>query len=221
MVRFRSSWGPYESPAQTVRIYGMAKNLAEAPAPLPGIECWPSNSHKGYATRYPVALQHWTRWFNLHSRKHMDTTYPAGVEWYKNAEHGKPIYFQKHQPDIPGSVVFPRAELEAFFPEAIGPNGNFYATCSVCWLIALAIYMGFKRIELWGFMLRDTKSNKDGIRTEAYKYERPCFFYWVKQARDRGIEVFYQKAVQEIPFEPGDPSTYTGPVYGYETKPEE
>lgn len=215
MVCFRSRWDSSRTLSKIVRIYGMARNLAEAPPPPPGTEVWPSNSPKGYSGRYRPTLTHWTRWFNLHSRAHMDSTYPAGVQWYKEQDPGKPIYFQRHQRDIPGSAVFPRAELEAFFPEAIGPNGNFYATCSVCWLIPLAIYMGFERIELWGFMLRD---NKPG---EAYKFERPCFFYWVKQARDRGIEVFYQQAVEELPFEPGDPSTYTGPVYGYETKPEE
>lgn len=215
MVRFRNSWGLLRSPAEVVRIYGMAKNLAEAPPLPPGVEAWPSNSYKGYTRRYPPAIDHFTRWFNLHSRKHMDDTYPECVAWYKRQDPAKPIYFQKHQRDIPGSAVFPRAELEAFFPEAIGPNGNFYATCSVCWLIPFAIYMGFKRIELWGFMLRDVKPG------EAYKWERPCFFYWVKQARDRGIDVFYQRAIEELPFEPGDPSTYTGPVYGYDTKPEE
>ena len=76
---------------------------------------------------------------------------------------------------------------------------------------------GFERIELWGFALRD-KPHKPH---NCYKFERPCFFYWVKQARDRGIEVTYQKEVEKIPFEPGDPATYDGPLYGYSTTPDE
>lgn len=202
-------------PSSIVRIYGMASNLAEALQAPPGVEVWPSNNPKGYKGRRPTTLQEWTRWFNLHSRKHMDSAYPSGVSWYKENDGKRQIYFQRHQKDIPGSTVFPRKELEKFFPEAIGPKRNFYATCSVCWLIALAIYLGFKRIELWGFALRDTKPG------EAYKWERPCFFYWVKQAQDRGIEVYYQSEVHALPFEPGDPSTYLGTVYGYDTKPEE
>jgi len=201
--------------SDVIRIYGTAFNLGRTPPPLNGEEVWLANYHIGYNQRLPRALDEWTRYFNLHSRKHMNETYPKGVEWYKTNGNGRPFYFQRHQPDIPGSKVFPRAEIEAFFPEAIGPTGKFYSTCSVCWLIPFAIMKNPKRIELWGFQLSDRKPR------DAYLFERPCFFYWVKQAQDRGIEVTYQKEVHDLPFICGDPSTYTGTVYGYETKPEE
>ena len=65
---------------------------------------------------------------------------------------------------------------------------------------------GFDRIELWGFELR---------RDHQYDFERPAFFYWVEQARKRGIDVFIPEGVEITP--PGDPSTYaTGPLYGFE-----
>lgn len=198
---------------RTVRIYGMAPNLGVTPPPLKGEEVWLSNSYHGYNHRLPRALTEWTRFFNFHSRAHMNTTYPAGVEWYKSQDGTRPIYFQCHQLDIPGSTIFPRATIESHFPEAMGPGG-FYTTCTVCWLIAFAILEGFERIELWGFALSDRKPR------EAYKFERPCFFYWVKQAQDRGIEVTYQQEIHDLPFEPGDPHTFNGPIYGYETKPE-
>lgn len=201
--------------AKTVRIYGTAHNLAQTPPPLNGEEVWLANWHKGYNQRLPRALTEWTRYFNLHSRKHMDKTYPSGVEWYQSHPGDKPLYLQKHQPDLPGSTIFPREAIEGMFPEAMGPTGKFYSTCSVCWLIPFAIFLGFERIELWGFALSDRKPR------DAYLFERPCFFYWVKQARDRGIEVTYQPAIEALAFEPGDPSTYIGTVYGYETKPEE
>jgi hypothetical protein len=202
---------------KVIRIYGTAFNLNQVPSPSPGTEIWLANWHHGYNQRHPRVIEknEWTRYFNLHSRAHMDKTYPSGVAWYKSHDGSRPIYFQKHQPDIPGSTVFPRAEIEAFFPEAIGPTGKFYTTCSVCWEIPFAIMQDPKRIELWGFALSDRKPR------DAYLFERPCFFYWVKQAQDRGIEVTYQKEVHDLPFICGDPSTYTGTVYGYETKPEE
>lgn len=199
---------------KTVRIYGMAPNLGATPPPAEGDEVWISNWHRGYKQRLPRALEEWTRYFNFHSRKHMDETYPSGVEWYQKQDGTRPIYTQKFQPDFPGCVVFPRTEIEAFFPEA-RPNGLFYTTCTVCWQIAFAIMLGFERIELWGFALSDLKPR------EAYKFERPCFFYWVENARRRGIEVFYQAEVEALPYEPGDPSLFKGPVYGFETKPEE
>lgn len=201
--------------ADVICIYGMAPNLSQTPPPLLGEEVWLSNWHHGYNLRLPRALKEWTHYFNFHSRAHMEKTYPSGVEWYKEQGASRPIYFQKHQPDIPGSVLFPRKEIEAYFPEAIGPTGKFYSTCSICWLLPFAIMKKPKCIKLWGFALSDKKPK------DAYKFERPCFFYWVKQARSRGIEVIYQREVEDLPFEPGDPSTYTGTVYGYETKPEE
>lgn len=202
--------------SKTVRIYGTAPNLSVTPPPLNGEEVWLSNWHKGYNQRLMRVLEQdeWTRYFNLHSRAHMDGKYPAGVEWYQSHDGSRPIYFQRHQADIPGSTIFPRASIEALFPEAVGPTGKFYTTCSVCWLIPFAIHEGATKIELWGFALSDRKPN------DAYLYERPCFFYWVKQARDLGIEVTYQKEVEDLPFEPGNPAEFTGPIYGYETKSE-
>ncbi len=193
----------------------MARNLPHTPVPPEGTEVWLSNFHGGYKRRHSRATNEFTRWFNLHSRKWMDHKYAVGVEWYKNhCSQERPLYTQKLQADIPGCKVFPREEIQQFFALPDG-RPNRYFTCTVTWLIALAIYEGFERIELWGFALTDTKPG------EAHEWERPCFFYWVKQARDRGIEVTYQPEVMKIPFEPGDPTTYTGTLYGYDTKPEE
>lgn len=201
-------------PKKIVAIYGMAPNLSLTPPPAKGVEVWVSNDPRGYKQRLPRALQEWTRYFNFHSRKHQNETYPDGVKWYQQQDGTRPIYFQRHQPDIPGSTVFPRAEIEAFFPEA-RPNGLFYVTCTICWQMAFAIMEGFDRIELWGFALSDQKPRN------AYLFERPCFFYWIQQARDRGIEVTYQPEIEVIPFVAGDPAVFAGPVYGFDTKPEE
>jgi len=205
---------PPPTSKKVVRILGMAPNLSEMPPTPAGYEVWPSNSPKGYRLRLPRIIDEneWTAWFNIHSRHHMEITYPRGLEWYKKQDPTKPIYTQKFWPDIPGCVVFPGPEIQEFFATATGPNRYF--TCSVAWLVAFAIYKGFERIELWGFRLSDSKPN------HAYTWERPCFFYWIQQARDRGIEVWYQPEIEALPFIVGDPSTYTGTLYGYETKPE-
>ena len=144
----------------------------------------------------------------------MVSTYPKGFAYYQDEAHGRPIYFQKVQPDVAASQAFPRETIQRYF--AIDGKPNRYFTSSVCWMVALAIYEGFERIELWGFALRLTKPG----RGDFYAFERPAFFYWVQQARDRGIEVTYQREIEELPFAPGDPTTYDGPLYGYATKPE-
>lgn len=203
---------------KTVRIYGTARNVRESPDEVPkGVEVWLSNSPTTIKLRCPRAINQWTRWFNLHSKKHILGTYPSGYYYYQHNAEGRPIYLLKEQPDIPTSKAFPREQIQEFFATEKGPMRYF--TCSVCWLIALAIMEGFERIELWGFELRDTKPGS------AFAFERPCFAYWVKQAKDRGIEVFYQLAVIKLYEDgkmiPGDPDTYTGKLYGYSTKPEE
>ena len=201
---------------KTVRIYGMAHNLTKSPPAPKGQGVWLSNSPGSYERRLPRALGEWTRWFNLHSRAHMLKAYPKGFNYYKTVSDGRPIYFQKIQPDVPASVVFPRERIQEAFKLPDGSPNRFFS-CTICWLIAFAILEGFERIELWGFALRDNKANPG----QCFAYERPGFFYWVQQARNRGIEVIYQKEIEKLPFKPGDPTTYTGPLYGYETKPEE
>ena len=203
---------------KTVRIYGSAKNLRETPIRTPeeqDIEVWMANSPTTILLRHPPAKEEWTRWFNLHSRKHITGTYPSGWSYYKDKAAGRPIYLLKQQPEIPTSVAFPREAIQAAFAPENGGRPMRYFTCTICWLLALAILEGFERIELWGYELRDTKPGS------AFAYERPCFFYWVQQARTRGVEVIYQKEVEKLPFLPGDPLTYTGVLYGYDTKPEE
>lgn len=204
---------------KTVRIYGSARNVREAPARDPDdfdVEVWLSNSPTTVKLRCPRAMECWTRWFNLHSRAHMVGTYPSGYTYYQTGANGRPIYLQKVQPDVPTSVAFPREAIQQMFATKKGPNRYF--TCSVCWLIAAAVFWGAKRIELWGFELRDTKPGS------AFAWERPCVAYWIAKAREHGVEVFYQAAIEKLYAEgkmiPGDPDAYDGPLYGYSTKPE-
>ena len=197
-----------------VRILGMAPNLSEMPPTPPDIEVWCSNEKRGFTKRLPRILEtsEWTHWFNLHSRQHWQERYPATLDWYKAQDGSKPLYTQKFWADLPGCVKFPRQQIQETF--AINGKPNRYFTCSIAWLLAFAIFGKVDRMELWGFALSDTKPG------ERYVFERPCFFYWVQQARNRGIDVWYQPAIEVIPFEPGDPTTYTGTLYGYSTKPE-
>lgn len=126
-------------------------------------------------------------------------TYPIkGYKWYLDRSD-KLFYFQEPHAEIPGSRKFPAKELIEFF-------GHTYFTCTAAWQIAFAIYLGFERIELYGFELK---------RAHLYDFQRPCFFYWVEEARRRGIEVYLPSSVEITPG--GDPLVYDGPIYGYQT----
>lgn len=195
---------------KTVRIYGLGANAKRGPRDVPpDTEVWLANIHHLNQAVCPHAVKQWTRWFNLHSREHIDSRYPGTVLYWQSA--GKPVCLQKAQPDIPTSVAFPREAIQAKFKSR-------YFNCTLAWLIAYAILEGFNRIELWGFVLKRGKGYED------YSYERPCIAYWIKQARDRGIEVTYQEPIAELykagKMVPGDPDAYTGPLYGYSTKPD-
>lgn len=199
---------------KTVRIYGMAPNLTNTPPPTKGEEVWLSNWHKGYNQRLPRAIHanegrgEWTRYFNLHSKRHMLHKYPMGYAWYAKQDATRPIYLQEKQNDIRASLKFPKEEIQAYFSEDGKPFRYF--TCSVCWFIALAMIEKFERIELWGFEVRATKP--------AYAWERPCIAYWVDKARKAGIDVWLPPELKPFtPEEIGNPNTYTGPLYGYET----
>ena len=192
--------------------------MRETPSRTPGdaVEVWLSNNPTTTRLRCPRLIHEWTRFFNLHSRQHIVGTYPSGYTYYQTQAEGRPVYLLKAQPDVLTSVAFPRTAIQATFATAKGPNRYF--TCSVCWLIAFAVYLGFTRIELWGFELRDTKPGS------AFAWERPCVAYWIAEARRRGVEVWYQAAIERLYADgkmvPGDPDAYTGGLYGYSTKPE-
>ena len=186
---------------KTVQILGMADNLSATPTVL-GAERWCSNAPRSYRIKWPAALDTYTRWFNMHSKRHMLKAYPTGYAWY--AKQTKPIYLQEAQPDIPASIEFPKAKVMDYF--AINGEPMTYFTCSLTWFMALAIMEGFERIELWGFRL---------ARDHQYDFERPCVSYWVEVARSRGIEVYIPPPIEFG--EPGDPLTYDGPLYGFMT----
>lgn len=176
----------------TVQIIGVAPSAMEVPLDTDGAARWCFNNPRMYRVRCPQALRTWTRWFNLHSLRHMLATYPDGYRWY--GKQPNPIYLQAPQPDIPSSVEFPRATIQSTF------NTNYF-TSSASWIFACALWEGFDRIEFWGV-----------TPDREYEIQRPCLSFWVKKAHSMGVEV-----VGPDFGEPGDPHYYTGPVYGFET----
>ena len=200
---------------KTVWIYGTARNLGRTPVPPKDVEVWVANSPLDYFQRLPRIphTREWTRWFNLHSREWMEFKYPTGFSYYQQQDGSKPIYTQRYWDDLPGCSVFPAKDLQQFFATEKGPIRYF--TCSVNWMAPFAYMEGFRRIQFWGFALADTKPNGRWIP------ERACWWYWINRLRGLGCEITYPPEVESIPNVPGDPDAYDGPVYGYQTKPEE
>lgn len=192
---------------KAVRICGTAGNLVNMHPPQCGEETWCANNYKGYNQQLSriIAQSEWTRWFNMHSHQHITKTYPRCYAWYQKQDGSRPIYLQHIDPTIPASVAFPREHIQDYFKTSDSPQRYF--TFSGSWFLALAMYEHFERIELCGYEIKSTKP--------AYAFERPCCFYWIARARHAGIDVVLPPELGWS--EPGDPNSYTGPLYGYET----
>lgn len=117
-------------------------------------------------------------------------------DWYRRREladsedyyrwlqqsHSFPIYMQQPHKDIPASVRFPYEEIvEDIFGKLLrGGELNPYFTSSFSFMLALAIYERFKRVELYGIEMQ--------TGTE-WAYQKPGGELMIGVAIGRGIEV--------------------------------
>lgn len=157
-----------------VALVGFASSYKQAPFKDETVEIWGLNELWRYLPR-------WTRWFEMHPRavfgSEGDRGQAAHVAWMQTQDPSKPIYMIQPQPDIPGSVAYPLADMAArFFPGEPIP----YFTSTISYMLALAIAEGFTEISLYGI---DLAADKE------YAFERPAAEYLIGVARGRGITV--------------------------------
>jgi len=107
-------------------------------------------------------------------------------EWLQE-EHGKPIWMQKVDPLVPDSVRYPLQEIMERY-------GTRYFRATVCYAIALALYLGYEDIHIWGVELKDHAE---------YRSQRDCFIFWNGAAHGR-IKLHCCKDM------------FTQPLYGFE-----
>lgn len=131
-----------------------------------------------------------TIWRNPNNRND-----PKHYEWLKSG-NTPPVFMQEKYDDVPNSVQFPKDEILSMLPNA-RQNGELIreVSCSPAWALAYAIYLGYKRIEIYGVELA---SNTE------YHYQQANFKYWLGVAVGRGIEVNLHSDM------------FNAPLYGYE-----
>ena len=123
---------------------------------------------------------------------------PNFRSWLKR-KHPFPIYMQKQFRSVPASVEYPLEEICAALLGGLtkGEAEVRYFTSSVAFGIAMAIYKGYERIELYGVELEsDTE----------YTYQTEGAFFWIGMALGRGIQVRIDERSR----------MFGEPVYGYE-----
>jgi hypothetical protein len=104
--------------------------------------------------------------FEMH-KKHIWLDRTEGIN-----KTGKPVFMLRHFREIENSIPFP-------FDELSGGNG-FYAG-SISYMLALAIFMEYKEIALYGILMEHG--------TE-YESQLPSASYYVGLAQGRGIKVY-------------------------------
>ena len=174
---------PSQAPAQKKRkkvaIVGCADSKDLAPFNNPEYEIWGVNNLYAFI---PPGSAH--RWFEIHQIEFNGQSF---IRRGKLAFRGKPIteylaeinslgipiYMQKHWPNIPNSVPYPLKEV-------IAKLGGYF-TNTISYMIALAIYEGFERIDIYGV---------DMAVDSEYYYQRPSCEYFIGVARGMGIEVY-------------------------------
>ncbi len=151
-------------------------------------------------------LKRLTRWFQIHQRwdftKANNDAYREHWEWLKE-EHPFPIYMQEQQDDVPSSVKYPKREIVERFCQNYRRGRSLedsevseYFTSSFAYMCAMALYLDFKVIEVYGFeMATDTE----------YRYQKGSTEFWVGIAGQHA-EILIQAECRLI----------QGALYGYE-----
>ena len=172
-------------------MLGCGMSLGDIPPFEPGAERWGLN--KLMFMRYGGEFDDWTRWFDLHSTAHIQRQRPDAYAWY--CQQTKPIYRWEPDPQMV-TAVYPREAVQMHFAADGVPERDFWG--SFAWMMALAIYEQFERIDV--FWMQADPENYGGQAASGR--------YWIGRARGAGIRVQVH----------GDSClTPTGPLYGVET----
>lgn len=150
-----------------------------------------------------VKMEYITAWFQLHHRWRFTRRTPRYEidHWgWLQQEHKFPIFMQKHYGDVPNSEKFPLKEVTERYMAGMLGRGNFfqrkYYTCSFSYMIALAMYLGFQRIEIYGVEL---------AQQIEYIMQRPGTEFWLGMAMGSGVQLYL----------PAKCRILNGVMYGY------
>lgn len=190
---------------KTVAIVGMAPTSCSlAPYNDKNVEVWGLNEAHSFDW-----MLRWDRWFQLHKstaftrdmnphRSHERGYVKGHYDWLKQ-KHGKPIYMQFVYPEIPDSKEYPLPELsKKFFPLLRkGSEKVKYFTSSFSFMMALALYEGFERVEVYGFEMS---------AGDEFIPQKACAEFWMGMALGMGVEVYL----------PDNSQLLWGALYGYQ-----
>ena len=159
----------------------------------------------------------WSRWFDIHTvgpQAHypgIKIQRPDVYAWYTRQGNERPLYFVETDPNIMGSVAYPRAEIEAAF-------GRGHFGCQLDYMAAMALFEGFDRWILYGM---GQPYVADHLSSKAAKWLQfhQSFLWWMRLARQRGVEIVFDGPNMLTPELYGDMPVREEPMsgaYGYD-----
>lgn len=184
---------------QTVAIVGTHPNTRDkAPYGDPAKDIWIFNNQilQGWVPRANVV-------FDIHQPEDIHRRgleHPAFGEWLKSEKNGVKFITPVLMPELPGNEVYPLDDVaRKLLPNfKRGSETNRYFTSGPAYAIALAIYLGYKRIELFGI---EMEANAE------YIYQRDGIGLWGGIAIGRGIEFVI----------PAQSIMFYAPLYGFDS----
>ena len=115
------------------------------------------------------------RWFEMHYSKVEDIEPERYRDWLQTQKE-IPVYMQHKFKAVPMSIRYPKNEVIQEFGK--------YFTCSMDWMIALAIYEKYRAIHLYGVEM---------ARGSQYEYQRESLSWWMGIAYGRKTEIYIPK----------------------------
>jgi hypothetical protein len=181
---------------RTVAIVGSAwTTRGWAPYGEPGVEVWCFNEMHGQ-----TGVGKATRWFQIHPRFSFEKEHRFNHKGWLESEHDFPIYMIQEFDGIPNAKRYPLPEIQDKLLNRVWRGEDkikkIFAS-SFAYAVALALYEGFERIELFGIEL---------ILDGAWAYQRESLAFWEGKADGMGVEVWMPEQCE----------LFKMPLYGYE-----
>lgn len=180
---------PIVSPIESIKkkesvcIIGFAPSWDLAPFGDKNIDFWGINELYIYLNEKKVDPKTFAAWFEIHDIKNSPSKQaPKHQKFLKTC--GIPLITQQHWEDYPTSIAYPRDEVKKMvnenFIEDDKHSGFSDYSNQISWMIALAIYLGYKEISVYGV---------DMAQTSEYAFQRASCQFFIALAAGKGIKL--------------------------------
>ena len=159
-----------------VALVGFARSSNKPAWDLPDdVEIWTLNHTARLGLPRIDRLFDMHRWELIQDPHFLVREYQQDHHEYLREEHDFPIYMVEKYEEVPASVKYPFEEIKHL-------GGKYRTfTSSFCYMMAMAVFEGYERIEIYGFNME--------AETE-YEYQRESAVKWIAWAEGLGIDVY-------------------------------